>query len=95
MRSIFSSASGNAASLEAVENASKNGCRAARMNGPNGTRAIINAEPSTKTTKTACDKYSVPTNLPKLNNTPGPLDPIVTAIAAPTPKGARYITYLV
>src|SRR5438067_2166704 len=93
--SMFSSARGNAASLDAVENAIRKGCRAAYQNRAMGTRAITSDEPSTRTTHRACAKYNVPTSFPNPNNTPIPFDPIVTAIAAPTPKGAAYITYFV
>src|SRR5690242_1227564 len=92
---MFSRARGSAASLEAVENAIRNGCRAACQNRPIGTPAMTSDEPSTRTTHSACAKYSVPTSFPNPNNTPIPFDPIVTAIAAPTPKGATYITYFV
>src|ERR1700722_8885875 len=39
--------------------------------------------------------YIVRMSLLNPNNTPIPFDPTVTAMAAPTPNGARYITYLV
>ena len=53
-RSMFSSANGSAASLDAVENARMNGCRTAFMNGASGTSAIVRADPKTRTTNSAC-----------------------------------------
>jgi hypothetical protein len=47
---------------------------------------------STSSTNSAAVTYMVPISLPRPNSTPTPLLPMVTAMAAPTPNGARYIT---
>ena len=78
-----------------VENAIRNGSRTALRNGRNGICAIRMTAPSTNTTKMICATYMVAISLPNPYSTPTPFVATVTAIAAPTPKGARYMTYLV
>ena len=90
---MFSRANGSAASLDAVENAISQGCRTARKNRASGMRASSTTPPMANTTNTISAAYRVPTSLLKLNSTPTPFLPMVTAMAAPTPSGARYITY--
>src|SRR2546423_294569 len=58
-------------------------------------RAIATTAPSTSTTNKISEAYMVRISLPSPNRTATPLLPTVTAMAAPTPNGARYITYLV
>src|SRR5581483_7837441 len=94
-RSIFSSASGKAASLDAVENATRNGWRTAYQNRALGTFATANAGISTSATNRINAKYNVLTSFPRPNKTAIPFEPMVTAMAAPTPNGATYITYFV
>ena len=50
---------------------------------------------STSRMHSAAAAYMVTINLLSPNKHADALDPTVTAIAAPTPRGARYITYLV
>ncbi len=50
---------------------------------------------STSRMQSTAAPYMVRISLPRPNSTPMPFEPTVTAMAAPTPSGARYITYLV
>src|SRR5262245_53569209 len=93
--SIFCNAFGRADSLDAVENARTHGSFTAFTNRRIGMRTTDITTPSTSTTNTINAQYNVSSSLPKFTNTPTPLLPSVTAIAAPTPNGARYITYAV
>ena len=89
---MFSSASGSAASLDAVENAIRNGPRAAVANRPTGMRAIATTAPSTTTTKKISAAHNVATNFPSPSSTFHPCSPTVDAIAPNTPSGATHIT---
>ena len=64
---MFSMARGSAASLEAVENAIRNGSRTARKNGPIGIRARAITAPNTTTTKRTEMAYMVRISLPSPN----------------------------
>ena len=93
--SICSIAFGRAASDEVVENAIRAGSFTALRNGRRGTRASLATGSSTTSPKTTSAPYSVSTSRPRLPSTLRPPCPTVTAIAAPIPIGANFITMAV
>ena len=91
-RSMTSIAFGRAASELAVVKAMRNGSRIARAKVRNGTRIRYDTPPTTMTTNRARPKYITAISLPSENSTATPFPPMVEAMAANTPIGAKAMT---
>ena len=90
--SIFSSASGSAASDEAVVKARSQGSLVQCQNLRKLILAIIATGTNATSTNTSNATYNVNTSLPRLNRTPSPFFPMVTPSAAAMPIGANFMT---
>jgi hypothetical protein len=88
------SASGSAASEEAVEKATRNGSFTASTKRRTGTLKKRAIGKSTNSANTINETYSVRTSAPRLARTPSPLLPTVVAIAPPMPSGANFMITL-